>query len=110
MDVAYIESADGKKHKVGCDCVEKVGDAGLLIRIKRSSEYRALQRKKRESLDSRKSIEISNILADFDSRIETKALADDFRRRLNWCGMAGRARILKELRDSQAQRDSKHGA
>lgn len=27
--VYWIKSSDGKTHKVGCDCIEKVGDSGL---------------------------------------------------------------------------------
>lgn len=99
MDVAYVKSSDGKEFKVGCDCVAKVGDAGLLNAIKRSPEFRRFQRDKRCALDARKSAEIDAILAKYDSRVETKATAEHFRNRLKWCGMAGRARILKELRD-----------
>lgn len=109
MDVAYIESSDGQKHKVGCDCVEKVGDAGLVHAIKRSPEYRRLQRDKRMALDARKSAEIDAILADYESRIETQATAEHFRYRLKWCGMAGRARILKELRDFASAKTVKQG-
>lgn len=29
MNVCHIKSADGKRFKVGCDCVHKTGDAGL---------------------------------------------------------------------------------
>ncbi len=30
MNVFWIKGADGKRFKVGCDCVEKTGDRGLL--------------------------------------------------------------------------------
>lgn len=93
MDVAYVESSDGKRFKVGCDCVVKVGDAGLVRAIKNSPEYRKMQRDKRVALDARKKDEIQGLLAKLPQPV-----ADQYRYRLGWCGMAGRARVLKELR------------
>lgn len=39
----YVQSADGKRFKVGCNCIEKVGDTGLLKAYKTSPTYRAKQ-------------------------------------------------------------------
>lgn len=39
-----VRSADGKLFKVGCNCIEKVGDKGLLKAYKTSPEFRAKQR------------------------------------------------------------------
>jgi len=42
-----IVSADGKVSKVGCDCIAKVGDKGLLKSYRSSPEFRAAQALKR---------------------------------------------------------------
>lgn len=41
----HVRSADGKLSKVGCNCIEKVGDNGLLKAYKNSPEFRERQRK-----------------------------------------------------------------
>lgn len=41
-----VRSADGKTFKVGCDCIMKAGEAGILKAYKSSPEYRAAQRAK----------------------------------------------------------------
>lgn len=43
----HILSADGQKHKVGCNCIAKVGDEGLLKAYKTSPQFRAIQRETR---------------------------------------------------------------
>lgn len=43
----HVRSADGKLFKVGCNCIAKVGDAGLMKAYKTSPEYRAKQRQLR---------------------------------------------------------------
>lgn len=108
MDVAYIESADGKRFKVGCDCVFKVGDAGLVSAIKRSPEYRALQRQKRHAKDEA-------IKAEFATRLPAVAARGDgcaaeFERRWKWCGAAGRYRIVREIRELLTDEDRVGGA
>ena len=57
-NVCSVKSADGKQFKVGCDCVAKVGDAGLLKAFKSSPEYRKVQREKRQALAARKAAEV----------------------------------------------------
>lgn len=47
----WIKSADGKHSKVGCNCIEKVGDKGLIRAYKNSPEFRKLQREKRHAKD-----------------------------------------------------------
>ena len=42
MTVCHIRGADGKQFKVGCNCVEKTGDAGLIRAYKTLPEYRAM--------------------------------------------------------------------
>lgn len=95
MDVAYIESADGKRFKVGCDCVAKAGDAGLLGRIKKSPQYRALQRQKRAAKDEAIKAEFARLLP--DARLD--AHREGFAYRWNYCGATGRYRIVREMRE-----------
>lgn len=47
-NVFWIKSADGKRFKVGCDCVEKTGDRGLrkVIDAKVAEHRRALSHKR----------------------------------------------------------------
>lgn len=40
----HVKSADGKAFKVGCNCIAKVGDTGLLKAYKTSPQFRAIQR------------------------------------------------------------------
>jgi len=99
--VANILSIDGQKFHVGLDCVMRTGDGGLVQNIKRSAEYRKIQREKRHALDARKAEEIEQILVRMEADEKLSHSASHFRYRLGWCGAAGRARILKELREFQ---------
>lgn len=45
VNMFTIESADGNRFKVGCDCIEKTGDAGLMKKVK--SEINAAKRLRR---------------------------------------------------------------
>jgi hypothetical protein len=40
-NVFHIKSADGKAFKVGCDCVEKTGDAGLRRKVDEAAKKHA---------------------------------------------------------------------
>ena len=44
-DAYYLESADGKQFKVGCDCVLKTGDAGLINIVKKLSAKAATDKR-----------------------------------------------------------------
>ncbi len=97
---ARILSSDGREFKVGCDCVMRSGDAGLDRRIKSSPEYRAVQRDKRIAKDQAVQAELADLLARAgDRRVYFEA-------RLKYCGMAGRAKIAKELREVIAPRET----
>lgn len=48
----WVRSADGKKFKVGCDCIHKTGDAGLIQQI--SAAERKLRDKKNAAAKARK--------------------------------------------------------
>lgn len=45
----HLLSRDGKAFKVGCDCIDKSGDAGLMRAYKQSAQYRKLQKDKRDA-------------------------------------------------------------
>lgn len=47
--VCHIKSADGRRFKVGCNCVDKVGDKGIIRAYKTSPEFRKIQREKRQA-------------------------------------------------------------
>lgn len=63
MYVCHIRAADGKEFKVGCDCVGKTGDSGLIQAYKKSPEYRAHQRELARAKDQVKTAELDEILA-----------------------------------------------
>lgn len=56
----HVQSADGKQFKVGCNCITKVGDVGLLKAYKQSKEFRAHQRelKQKRYAIARQQVEI----------------------------------------------------
>src|SRR5690349_20051736 len=63
-NVCYIKSSDGRQFKVGSECVNKTGDAGLKKSLKNSPEYRAMKRDQAAALDKRKTEELKALLAD----------------------------------------------
>lgn len=108
-----IVSKDGKRSKVGCECIRKVGDAGLLKAYKSSPEFRAHQRKLRAQKASAVRAEIHTILAANRARLETQphplgfinretgaplTAWDDAQWYLSRCGDAGHARFLRNLK------------
>lgn len=106
MDVAFVKSTDGKEFKVGLDCVAKVGDAGMTRAIKNSSEYRALQRKKRYARHDVVKAEVDKLIADQAVRNLLGANLEAIERSIYWSGMAGYARNLKHIRKLVAERAS----
>jgi len=63
MYACLIQSSDGKRFKVGCDCVRKTGDEGLIKAYKKSPEYRAHQRQLKHVRDQVKFNEVTALLA-----------------------------------------------
>ena len=63
MYACLIQSSDGKQFKVGCDCVAKTGDSGLIKAYKKSPEYRAHQRELRHARDLVKRQELDDLMA-----------------------------------------------
>lgn len=107
MDVANVTSSDGKHFKVGLDCAAKVGDAGLVAAIKKSQEYRKLQRDKRYARAEVVKAEVTRLMSDASVRaklgdIEVMLIENS----LKYSGMAGYARnysrIKKQIRDRPA--------
>jgi len=107
MYAVAIKSADGHTFKVGCDCVARTGDAGLIKAYKSHPDVRAAERAKRKALDDRKAAEWSALVSDPANRDKLMA-----HRVPNWkgdytpwleqaefawarCGASGRARYLK---------------
>lgn len=103
MYAAKIVSSDNKEFTVGSDCVAKIGDAGLVRAIKRSPEYREHQRNLRYARDERNQAEIKTLLDSLRDHPEKGAAACFIESVLRYCGMAGRARYLKELRALSTQ-------
>ena len=108
---AVILSADGKRFDVGCDCVRKVGDAGMIKAVKKhDSEKRAAKAIIR---DDKNRAEIERILTEetvYIDRIKAiphaldwraakgETMYDDLKFRLQSSGAAGRARLLKQMK------------
>ena len=103
-----LEAANGYKFHVGCDCIEKSGDAGLIRAYKTSPQHRAIAANKRRARDEANQAEIARLLAEKRAILEAKtvkrydgseeSLYSNFVRCLGYCGAAGRARYLKTLR------------
>ncbi len=64
MTVCHISPAKGKIFKVGINCVEKTGDAGLIKAYKQRPEYRAMLREKAAKKDERVKTEWAALIAD----------------------------------------------
>jgi hypothetical protein len=107
MYVAYIQSSDGKRFKVGCDCVNKTGDWGLVKGIKNNPEYRAMSRAKAKARDERVTEELNNLLANPDVLAtlskSNEAHPEKVKWALKWSGASGRARWLKKIKQGLAE-------
>lgn len=64
MMVCQIQSSDGRRFKVGSNCVDKTGDEGLMKAYKNRPEYRELQRQKAAAKDERVKAEWAALFAD----------------------------------------------
>lgn len=118
MYVCQIKSADGRTFKVGCDCVNKTGEAGLIKAYKQSAEYRKHQRDLRRAKAAVKFQELTELL----NRPEVQAAlsssphpnsyhADQDKTFLDYAqwmyrhaGDSGRADVLKYIRHRLADR------
>jgi len=113
IDAFTIRGSDGAKFKVGCDCVMRTGDAGLIKAFKSHPEYRAAQKVKRQAKDEAVRAEVTALWADpaivakFEAHMVDldgangkyqKSFADYMSRVWDMCGAAGRARFLKQAK------------
>lgn len=109
-DVFHVVSSDGQRFKVGCDCILKVGDAGLKKVV---DEHKA---KARREASKRKAISVQSALVTLiaakrealasmphpkgfkDQHTGAPLTALDFAEyMLKCCGASGKARLLKQL-------------
>lgn len=109
----HLRSADGRDFKVGCDCIAKAGDIGLLKAYKTSPEYRKHQAQLRDAKNKRVAAEIAALLAQLSPQLSTMPHPRGFTDRrtgapltaldqATWeqanCGAAGRTGLLKWLK------------
>jgi hypothetical protein len=114
MYACEITSSDGKTFKVGCDCVNRTGDEGLIRAYKKTPAYRAHQKVLRDAKDEATRAELTRLLTDEGVRArlaastftrydaDGRALQDDrlhaIERSLPWCGATGRKSWLSTIR------------
>lgn len=117
MYVCLIQDRNGKQFKVGCDCVGRTGDAGLIKAYKSTKEYRAHQKALRDAKDDMNRAEIERFLAD-DAFCATLAghpfttswgkednLLNAAQRSLPWCGAKGRSEWLRTFKKLAQERE-----
>lgn len=61
-DCFVIKSSDNKRSIVGCNCVERTDDSGLIKGYKKRPEYREHKRKQRHAREQRKIDEIPSLI------------------------------------------------
>lgn len=109
----HVKSSDGKLFKVGCNCIEKVGDTGLLKAYKSSPEFRAKQRQIRIEKDKAVSTELAGLMNRNESTLKAMPHPYGFVNRetglpmtrfdyvsysIGCCGASGRKSLLKKLK------------
>lgn len=113
----HVQSSDGKRFKVGCNCIEKVGDSGLMKAYKTSPEYRAIQRAKVAAKNKAVFDALQSTIAANEARLSAMphprgftdratgaalTMLDQVKWLLNNCGASGRASTLKMLQKTLA--------
>lgn len=109
----HLVSADGKKFKVGCDCITKAGDEGLKRLI--SADVRKMEREKRAARDAKKNEQVNARAAELLARPEVcerlaasphpnqwraekgETLLDSVKWMLNHAGTAARVHTIKVI-------------
>ncbi|CAB4176912.1 hypothetical protein UFOVP1672_62 [uncultured Caudovirales phage] len=107
-----VRSSDGFEFKVGCDCVARTGDAGLIKSYKNNPQVRAARRAKAKAKDESVAAEWARVISMASteeklSRIfvqgrpwvpgDQVSLFEDLKRRWSFCGASGRKNLLKVL-------------
>ena len=113
-----IVSTDGKRAVVGCECIRKVGDTGLLKAYEQSPELRAHKRKLAWEKAQRVAAELETLIATNSARLSAMPHPYGFTDRatgqpltrldsVKWLfsrsGAAGRASLLKGLKKILAE-------
>lgn len=108
-----VKSSDGRLFKVGCDCIAKVGDSGLLKAYKSSPEFRAKSRAARQAKAKAVFTELANLIAAnrdalralshpggyVDRKTGVPLTANDWADWMfNNCGDSGRAYTLRAMK------------
>lgn len=109
----HVKSADGRFFKVGCNCIEKVGDKGLLKAYKTSPEFRAKQALARRQKSQAVFAQLSDLIASSADRLaamphprgfsdrktgQPLTALDNAKWMLSNCGASGRAEFLQSLK------------
>ena len=110
--VFTVKSADGKTFGVGCDCINKIGDAGLIKAYKNSPEFRKAQSDKRAIKAQKDKDAFAVILAEKRDAMAALPHPNGFKNRqtgepmtlldfAEWmfqnCGASGRGQVLRRL-------------
>ena len=108
-----IDSSDGLRSKVGCNCIEKVGDKGILKAYKSSPEYRKAQQLKRQEKSRAVVAELKELIEGNREKLASLPHPRGFTDRntgqpltgldqVEWlfenCGASGRASLLKSVK------------
>lgn len=115
-----IVSSDRKESVVGCNCVEKVGDTGILKAYKSSPEFRAHKRKLAQLKDAIVQKEIDALMVELSQYFAvlphpygyvdraTKVpltYLDYVKYGIHQCGAAGRKTYIKFLRNKVVEKN-----
>lgn len=106
MDAFVIRSADAKRFVVGCDCVNKTGDSGLIKGYKSTPEYRKLQRERRQAKACAVHKELSELVNEKREALRALPSPNEYNSSLygwaQWmldhCGDSGRSQVLRSLK------------
>lgn len=108
-----VKSADGRTFKVGCDCIQKTGDAGLMQAYKTSPDVRKHAAQLRRAKDQKKTAELARIISENETLLKSLPHPRGFTDRATrqpltaldqyqWlqknCGASGRAATLTGLK------------
>ena len=77
----HVQGADGRRFKVGCDCIAKVGDVGILKAYKSSPEFRAHQKKLRDAKGKAAMATISDLMRQYTTALKAKPHPHGFKDR-----------------------------
>lgn len=72
MNVFFVQSSDGKDFKVGCQCVDKTGDAGLIKQYKTLPAYKEAKRKTAEQKDEKVKEQMAVIINQHKTELKGK--------------------------------------